>query len=125
LHNKEQSTLANPASVDLITITKHNSKLTKIAKVSSTVGIIGIFISLRLQIDLYARYMSTISGKTRALFLFKHLNIYPFALIGLFGILILVFAITKKENKINIAKAFMLNLLAVLGILLPVYYYFV
>ena len=97
----------------------------KTHKISSVIGILGILTSILLQIDLYIRYLNTQSGKTRALFSLKHLNIYPFITIAILGILILVISLVNKENKKDILRAFVLNTIALVGIILPFYSYFV
>ena len=97
----------------------------KTHKISSVIGILGILTSILLQIDLYIRYLNTQSGKTRAFFSLKHLNIYPYIVIGTLGILILIISLVNKENKKDILRAFVLNTIALVGIILPFYSYFV
>ena len=97
----------------------------KTSKISLVIGILGILTSILLQIDLYIRYLNTQSAKTRTFFSLKHLNIYPFSIIATLGILILVISLVKKENKKDILIAFVLNTIALMGIILPFYLYFV
>ena len=105
--------------------TKRYSTLPKTSKISIVIGILGILTSMLLQIDLYIRYLNTQSGKSRAFFSLKHLNIYPYIVIATLGILILIISLVKKENKKDILIAFILNTIALMGIILPFYSYFV
>ncbi len=95
-----------------------------LSKASIFLSFITILIGLNINHDIALRYLSS-DGKTQALFgiteILSFSYKYYFLIISLISIVLLIFSLRKKENKLMIGFAFGLNILSILIIVLRIW----
>lgn len=95
-----------------------------ISKISIIISIIGIYIAVFIQYDLYDGYQ-TATGKTQALYGIKHLMQIKYIFIGLTSFIFSIVSIFKKEKTKTIFLTLTLSILSILLLILEVWKLFV
>ena len=91
-----------------------------ISRLSIIISLIGIYIAISVQYDLYNEYISA-TGKTKALFGLNHLMQLNYVLIGVSSLLLSIISIFKKEKIETIILTLILSILSILLLVLEIW----
>ena len=91
-----------------------------ISRISIIVSLIGIYIAISIQYDLFDGYQSA-TGKTQALYGIKHLMQLDYVFIGITSFILSIISIFKKENLKTIILTLSLSILSILLLVLEIW----
>lgn len=91
-----------------------------ISRISIIISLIGIYIAISIQYDLFDGYQ-TATGKTQALYGLKHLMQLDYVYIGITSFILSIISIFKKENLKTIILTLSLSILSILLLVLEIW----
>ena len=91
-----------------------------ISKISVIISLIGIYIAICIQYDLFDGYQ-TATGKTQVLYGLKHLMQLDYVFIGITSFILSIISIFKKENLKTIILTLSLSVLSILLLVLEIW----
>jgi hypothetical protein len=95
-----------------------------ISRISIIISLIGIYIAIVIQYDLFDGYHAA-TGKTKALYGLKHLMYFNYIFIGITSLFLSIISIFKKENLKTIILTLSLSVLSILLLVLEVWKLFI
>ncbi|PNW26037.1 hypothetical protein [Formosa algae] len=91
-----------------------------ISKISIIISLIGIFIATSIQYELFEGFKIA-TGKTRSLYVIKHLMQLDYVIIGITSFILSIISIFKKEKMKTIILTLSLSILSILILIMELW----